>query len=86
MKKIEVSYHYQGRSDLRATCQVNSSDCEKLLQQLNEVDTASQNMSTEIYDAENNHVATVSTTWQVKPWSKVKLKELGNFSLAAMRH
>ncbi len=75
MKKIEVSYHYQGRSNLHSKCQVNPSDCENLLRQLSGVDTASQDMSTEIYDTDNNHIATVCTTWQVKPWSKVRLKK-----------
>ena len=73
MKKIEVEYHFQGRQNLQSRCKINPKDFDELSIQLEQSDSSLQNMTTEIHDDDNNHVATVLTIWQVKPWSKVRL-------------
>ncbi len=71
MSDLSVEYKYQGRTNLNAKC-VNSFDDTLIKQSLNETGKYIQKLETNLFDEKNNLVATVSTTWQLKDWKKVK--------------
>ncbi len=74
MAKMEVEYHYQAKKDLNAICKLSISDSEAMIARLSEQDKVMQELKSEVYDLDKNHVATVSTHWQVKPWSKTRVQ------------
>lgn len=74
MSHLDVRYHYQAKKDLRAIAKITAEDKQALLEQLQQQDAVFKVMTTEVYDSDDNHVATVSTEWQLKPWSKVRTK------------
>ena len=75
MSQLEVKYHYQGRQDLLARAEISPQLLEELLAQLQQQDSVKQAILTEVHDQDRNHVASITTHWQIKPWSKVKLKK-----------
>jgi acyl-coenzyme A thioesterase PaaI-like protein len=75
MSQLEVKYHYQGRQDLLARSEISLDLLDALLLQLQEQDSINHAVITEVHDQEQNHVASITTHWQIKPWTKVKLKK-----------
>lgn len=75
MKRIEMDYHYQGKSD--ATCQftLNAQQVEEnILLPLKNFDAITFVGEPKIYDDKKNHLATGKVYWQVKLWDKVRTK------------
>jgi len=75
MADLHAEYHYQAKSKLTAKTELSEDVLEEeVIAPLNETDKIIKKMQTFIYDADNNHVATVTTQWQIKSWAKVKTK------------
>ncbi len=74
MSHLEVSYHYQAKTVTFSRSQLQKSEQGKLLSRLSSGEVITLPMASELYDSNDNHVATVKTTWQLKPWSKAKTK------------
>lgn len=74
LSRLEVEYHYQGKTHLNAVALFDVSQKEKYLQSLQEGEAVRIEMQTEIKDLQDNLVATVRTSWQLKPWKAVQTK------------
>lgn len=75
MKRIEMDYHYQGKSD--ATCHfiLNAQQLLKdILDPLKNSEAIIYVCEPMIYDVNKNHLATGKVYWQVKLWEKVRTK------------
>ena len=74
MSSLEAAYHYQAKRKLNAVAELSPKVVADVQTQLEVQESVKHVMVSEVFDVDNNHVATVKTTWQVKPWNKVKLK------------
>lgn len=74
MSHLEVTYHYQAKMPTLSRSTMPKAEQTELLEKLNAGEVIMKKMASELYDTDNNHVATVHTTWQLKPWAKVKTK------------
>jgi acyl-coenzyme A thioesterase PaaI-like protein len=75
LSELNVKYTYQGRTNLEGLCvpsQINKDEVEKALESEGKF---LQTLVTTIREKETGKdVATVTTTWQLKPWNLVKTK------------
>jgi len=74
MSEMHVSYTYQGKMDLEGQCSPMQIEKDAIHKALRESGQYSQKLITKISDKNGNDVATVTTTWQLKTWEKVKTK------------
>lgn len=75
MKKLEMTYHYQGKSDATARFEVSENWLnEKVLKPLQENEAVEVVCEVMLYDAKQNHLATGNVCWHVKPWKAVRTK------------
>jgi len=75
MANLNATYHYQAKKDLTAITELDDITLENdILSPLKTSDKIIKILKTDVYDADNNHVATVETTWQIKSWKSVKTK------------
>ena len=74
LKKIEMDYHYQGKMELHSRFGITTETKQTIQQMLQTEDAAFHTFQVDIHDKENNHICTGNITWQIKPWSKAKVK------------
>ena len=75
MESIEMTYHYQAKSNVTAQFSLNDEWLEEnILSPLKEKDVVFIKCQIELYDSKENHIATGFTNWQIKDWEKVKTK------------
>jgi acyl-coenzyme A thioesterase PaaI-like protein len=74
MAKLEVTYHYQAKKALFAKTSFDKSQVNKAEQTLEDAQKVMLIMQTDITDTDGHAIATVLTTWQVKPWKAVRTK------------
>ena len=75
LKKIEVDYFFQGKTDASATFVVEDEWLKKnVLTPLSEREKIETWCEVKVYDANDNHLATGKTLWQIKDWEAVKTK------------
>lgn len=75
MSNLNATYHYQAKKDLTAITELDDITLDKdVLTPLKTSEKIIKVLKTEVYDADDNHVATVETSWQIKSWDKVKTK------------
>ncbi len=75
MKKLEMSYHYQGKSDATARFEVTESWLkEKVFRPLQNNEAVEVLCEVMLFDAQQNHLATGSVYWHIKPWHAVRTK------------
>lgn len=75
LSRLEIDYHYQGKSDAFVEFIIEKEWWNTLV--LNPIQTEGIiNVPCEVYvrDKENNHLATGIAHWQIKDWEKVKTK------------
>lgn len=72
LSHIAIDYHYQAKKDIFAKATLSPEDKQLILEKLKDSDKLLQPITTAIYDADNEKVATVKTTWQIKDWGKVR--------------
>lgn len=74
LSKLNVEYLYQGKTDVIGTIKIVP---DKILAVKDEIETAGKSLielETIVTDKQQNVVAKVFTTWQIKSWDKVKTK------------
>ncbi|MFN8154010.1 MAG: DUF4442 domain-containing protein [Bacteroidia bacterium] len=74
LKTIQMDYHYQGKMNLYSRFGIETATIETLKQSLQQEDAVFHTFDVNIHDTENNHICTGHITWQIKPWSKAKVK------------
>lgn len=72
MSHIDIDYHYQAKKNIMATASLPLSDKESILHQLNLENKTLYTVITSIKDEDQQLVATVKTTWQIKDWKNVR--------------
>ena len=75
LSELNVKYTYQGRTDLEGTCSVHQVNRDVVQKALEAEGKFLQPMITMIRDKSGKDVATITTTWQIKAWDKVKTKD-----------
>lgn len=74
MSHIQIDYHYQAKKNIIATAVFSDADKQTVLTALTHDNKTNHTVTTEIRDDDHELVATVQTTWQIKPWKDVKTK------------
>lgn len=74
MSELNVTYSYQGRTDLEGFCSPRQIDRDAVRLGLENEGKYSQTLKTVIRDLGGKEVAIVTTTWQLKNWEQVKTK------------
>lgn len=74
MAKMEVTYHYQGKKRLYAKTVLDQSQVQAAQIDLEKEDKALLTIETAITNSDDQAVATVRTTWQIKDWQAVCTK------------
>lgn len=74
LKELKVTYKYQARLDLRAEATLPAKSQEKASAELLDTGTTEQKIKTVITDIEGNHIADITSAWQLKSWDKVRTK------------
>lgn|SRR3990167_71021 len=74
LSHIDITYHYQAKKDIVSTATLTTMEKETILQKLSIDNKTTQDITSEIKDIDNQLIATVKTTWQLKKWSDVKTK------------
>jgi len=74
MKDIHVEYYKQARSDLNSVAEVSIDHISGMKEAIIKEDKASICLETHIYNDKDQEVALVTTNWQLKDWSKAKMK------------
>ncbi len=73
MKRLEMEYHYQGKTDAFAEFAISDQWVrEQVLQPLDSADAVVVNCEIRIHDANGNHLTTGNVHWQIKDWGRVK--------------
>lgn len=74
LSKLSAEYLYQGKTDLTGVIKIVP---DKILAVKDEIETSGKSLidlETILTDKQQNIVAKVHTTWQIKSWEKVKTK------------
>ena len=75
MRSLKMTYHYQAKKDCLAKAQIKPAVIrEQIVEPLKTVEKVYFICTTELHDADGQHVATAETEWQVKRWDKVRTK------------
>ncbi|MCH7513600.1 MAG: DUF4442 domain-containing protein [Bacteroidetes bacterium] len=75
MKKIEMEYHYQGKTDAHARFGVSDKWIEERVSNpVAQHGAVEVDCLVDIFDADNNKLCTGNVCWQIKDWEKVKTK------------
>lgn len=75
LKNINVTYHYQGKSDATGTFRLPTDFiANQIMKPLETSESVTHEFQIEVHDSLKNHICTGLVTWQIKKWSKVKLK------------
>jgi acyl-coenzyme A thioesterase PaaI-like protein len=75
MQKLEMNYHYQGKMNAYAEFGISEEWLNtNIYTPLKNNDSVVVNCEVKIYDEQKNHLTTGNVFWQIKDWSKVKLK------------
>jgi len=75
LQKLELEYHYQGKTDAFAEYTLDSQFIEHgILNPLTVQESVLVPCEVKIFDTNQNHLATGRPVWQIKDWKKVKTK------------
>lgn len=75
LSRLEMDYHYQGKTAATATFILTDETlATKVIEPLKLDEKISFPCTVEIHDAQQNHLATGVAHWQIKNWNSVKLK------------
>ncbi len=74
MKDIHVEFFKQARSGVTAKANVTDDLIQKMKEAIETQDKASICLKTVIYNSSEEKIAVVTTNWQLKDWSKAKMK------------
>lgn len=74
MKDIYAEYYKQARSEIYGSATLSDEQIEDLKKEILKNDKADIKLTTEITNSDGEKVSEVTTTWQLKDWSKAKFK------------
>jgi len=75
MAKLEIDYLYQAKGAIIAETRLSELDLKnQILKPLADAEKILHTQVTEVYDEQQNHLATAHVTWQIKRWDAVKTK------------
>ncbi len=75
MQDIDMTYHYQAKSEVIAKFSMTDNWLDtNILTPLSTEDFVYVKCEIELFDKDNNHVATGHTNWQIKDWKKVNTR------------
>ncbi|HLT71568.1 MAG TPA: DUF4442 domain-containing protein [Cyclobacteriaceae bacterium] len=75
MQRLEMDYHYQGKSDGKATFSLTREWMQaEIIEPLKTKDSVVVICEVKIHDQAENHLTTGKVHWQIKDWQKVKTK------------
>jgi hypothetical protein len=75
LSKLDMEYHYQGKSAAYASFQIQPDWWETdVIQPIEKEGLINLPCEVKIIDADKNHLATGTAYWQIKSWEKVKTK------------
>lgn len=75
MQRLEMNYHYQGKTDAVASFSSSSQWLnERIIEPLNSIESVVVQCEVKIHDAQEKHLTTGIIHWQVKKWANVKTK------------
>lgn len=74
LKKLQVDYHYQGRTNLHSIAKISKKELHIITKKLKNNDQVISTINCEVYDKKENHIATITTSWQLKKWAMVSTK------------
>lgn len=74
MKKLNAEYFLQAREDLLGTAKITKEEVERLKKEIELNEKSEVLMETEITNSQNEVVAIIQTTWQIKSWNQVSFK------------
>ena len=75
MRELRMQYHYQAKARTTARCVPTAREIqEQVVTPLTSAEAVDYTNTVALHDAQGNHVATGTVTWQVKPWSKVRTR------------
>ena len=73
MQDLHVQFFKQGRSVLHSLAQISVEQLDNVSHQLADTAKASTQLTTDIYNDQNELVAKVTTKWQLKDWKQTQL-------------
>ncbi|CAN5493839.1 hypothetical protein BH11BAC2_BH11BAC2_24960 [soil metagenome] len=74
LKDIQMTYHYQAKMEATIRYSLPDEEIENLKKVLSTEDATFRWYTVEIYDRNQHHICTGKIHWQIKPWSKTKVK------------
>lgn len=75
LRELRIQYRYQAKKRVVAAApDLSRAIEEQVVAPLRATDSVDYTSVVELHDADGNHVATGTATWQVKPWSKVRTR------------
>ncbi len=73
LKELKASYLYQCKSNAKGEVKLSDEWIEQnIITPLANADKVIVDCDTNIFDNDNNHVATITTSWQLKDWQNVR--------------
>ncbi|MDQ3190602.1 MAG: DUF4442 domain-containing protein [Bacteroidota bacterium] len=73
LKNINITYHYQAKTDVSARFELSKEWIQSnLVGPLKENEAVFIELPIEVFDNLKNHICTGLINWQIKPWKKVK--------------
>jgi acyl-coenzyme A thioesterase PaaI-like protein len=72
MKDLHASYTYQAKTAVHSKCIILQENIKTALESLAKEEQTFVELSTQIFDKEDNKVCEVKTKWQLKNWDYVK--------------
>ena len=75
MADLQVNYHYQAKLACTSTAKLSLESLNSLEQKLQADGVYTLSLVSDVNDISGNHIASVTTTWQLKSWKLVKTKK-----------
>ena len=76
MQRLEMAYHYQGKTDAFAAFEISPEWIRSQIEEpLRTNDAIIVPCEIKIHDTQGNHLSTGNIFWQIKDWAKVKTKK-----------
>ena len=70
--KLQIDYHHHGSTDLFGVCDIDDSTRDLIESKKKSGESFEITLTTEVSNTKDRAIASVHTTWQVKPWGQVK--------------
>lgn len=75
LKSLQMTYHYQAKTDVTVTYTISTEWFEKeILEPIHQSGKIFKELSVDAFDTAGNHICTGLVNWQIKNWKDVKTK------------